>query len=168
MRINKKIASLAVGAAVVAVTGIASAYWTTTGSGTGTAETAADSPMTLHGVMTAGDIADLTPGGPGAEVSFTVDNPSSGHQYVGTVTLDSVDAYASAAHRTAGTPKINGTGAGQCDTSQFSMTPVVQNQDVGPGNGTALDDEGTLVLANAAVSQDGCKNAFLTLNLSHN
>ena len=69
----------AVGALVVA--GVAYAYFTSTGSGTGTATVGSSSTVTLHATIS----TTLYPGS-SSPVSFTVDNPSSGAQRVGTIT----------------------------------------------------------------------------------
>src|SRR6478672_11175487 len=74
-------------AAVVAIaagTG-AYAYFTTTGSGSGSATVGTSSAVTIHGTTT----TTLYPG-TSTEVDFTIDNPSSGQQYVAKIKLDSV------------------------------------------------------------------------------
>ena len=73
---------LAAGVAVVAAVG-AYAYYTTTGSGSGSATVGSSSALTLHGTTS----GLLYPGGPARTVSFTVDNPSPGRQRVGTISL---------------------------------------------------------------------------------
>ena len=60
---------------------VAYAYFSTTGSGTGTATVGSSSTVTLHATVT----SSLYPG-TSSPVSFTVDNPSSGAQRVGTIT----------------------------------------------------------------------------------
>ena len=92
----------------------------------------------------------LYPGGPSRTVSFTVDNPSSGHQWVGTIKLDSVD-----------------TGVAGCSGADFTMPDVVANQNVASGSGIAITATGQLSMADNG-NQDLCKNASLTLNLSSN
>ena len=67
------------------------AYFTTTGSGTGTATVGTSSNMTLPG--TAG--TTLYPG-TSSSVSFTALNSSPGHQLLGTIYLASVVAYPTA------------------------------------------------------------------------
>jgi hypothetical protein len=47
------------------------------------------------------------------------------------------------------------------------MVPVAQNQNV-PTGLTALNDHGTLLLADSGVSQDGCKNAYLVASFTSN
>jgi hypothetical protein len=115
----------------------------------------------LHG--TAGTA--LYPG-TSSSVSFTVDNPSTGHEYVNKIHLTGVDAFAGPLFTN---PIPTGVGAGKCDVSQFSMPDVTAAQDVPSGNGTAITATGTITLADdTANTQDGCKNAVLRLNLTSN
>jgi hypothetical protein len=148
---------------VVALSGAAYAYFTTTGSGTADTQAGTSQAVAITAVITPAS-GGLVPGGTGSDVLFSVNNPSTGHQLVNTVHFTGVVAYTDLAH---GTVIPNGTGAGQCDRSQFSMADVVQDQDV-PTGLTALTDHGTLLLANAAVSQDGCKNAYLVASFTSN
>jgi hypothetical protein len=46
------------------------------------------------------------------------------------------------------------------------MPDVTVNQDFASGNGQSVTATGTLSMANTNSSQDGCKDAPLTLNLS--
>ena len=126
------------------------AYWTTTGSGTGTADVAtANGTLVLH----ASAPTDLFPGG-SSNVTFTADNGGATNLYVGTIHLDSVTADA---------------GHASCDTADFTMADVVSNTMVPAATtGHALAGTGTLVYANTAVNQDACKGAELTLTLSSN
>jgi hypothetical protein len=151
MRLTRSKKWLATAAGVVTV-GVAAtaafAYFTTTGSGEGTATVGSSSAVTLYGTTD----TTLYPGTSGT-VSFTVDNSSPGHQWIGTITLDSVST--DAAHST-------------CDTDDFTMADVDASQDVDNGDGIAITATGTLEMANTAVSQNGCEGAPLTLHLSSN
>ncbi|MDX6274828.1 MAG: hypothetical protein QOJ92_2038 [Frankiales bacterium] len=155
---SKKLTAVVAGtAAAVALSGVAYAYWTTTGSGaSGAGSTGTSSALTLHATT---DASQLTPGGTTSVVSFTADNPNTGHQYVTSVSLASVEAWTDAARTIS---------AATCDVTKFSMATVTENQDIPSGNGTALTNSGELKLNNAAVSQDGCKSVFLTLHLTSN
>ena len=84
--ITKKRAFVALGCTcALAVAGVAIAYFTSNGSGTGTATVGSSSAVTLHATIT----GNLFPGS-SSPVTFTVDNPSSGVQRVGTVSLASI------------------------------------------------------------------------------
>ena len=148
---------------LLAFTGAAVAYFTTTGSGSGNAQVGTSSALTISATITPGS-GGLVPGGNPASVAFSVNNPSSANQYVGTVTLTGVRAYSNAGHTT----DITGTGAGQCDTSAFSMSPVTENQDVASGNNISLSNNGSLVFADSGSNQDGCKGAYLVASFSSN
>ncbi len=160
IKTKKGIAMLATLVVVGAAAFGAYAYFTNSGSGTGSATVGTSAGPDL----TATTVGAVTPGGQTGDVTISAYNNGTGQQLIGTVSLDSVDAYSDLAH-TNSIPV--GTGAGDCDTSQFSMNPVVENQDIAPGGPTALTVHGTLVMADdLANSQDGCKGAYLVLNLS--
>ncbi len=103
--------------------------------------------MTLTGTVVPGS----APGTSGS-VSFTAANPSESPIQVSKVHLVSVEA--DGAHVA-------------CETDDFTMADVTQNHQV-PAEATAepLPNEGSLVYANTAVSQDACKGATLTLTFS--
>jgi hypothetical protein len=153
--------------AIVAALG-AYAYWTTSGSGsgTGTAGTDADN------LVVTGSVAGLMyPGGPGRTVSFTVANPSNFNQSISNIHLVSVDAYPTAADRTAGTNEIAGCGGpnGAAEDFQMADVPVAPatDGDIAPGaTAQALTAAGTLYMNNLDSNQDACKDAFLKLSFT--
>jgi hypothetical protein len=135
-------------AAVVAVVGVgttAFAYFTTTGSGTGSASVGSSSAVTLYGTT-----VDTVYPGTSTEVDFTLDNPSTGHQYVTKIHLDSVTT--DVAHNA-------------CVMSDFTMPDVTVDQNFASGTGLAVTATGTLTMADNG-NQDACKGAPLTLHLS--
>ena len=159
-------------ALALAVAGIAYAYFSTSGSGTATGTVGTSSALTLHG--TSG--STLYPGVT-STVSFTVDNPSSGHQQLGTIHLASVKACVGASSSWNGSSCSNsGTEATTCEsvetgssdgnTANFWMADVVSNQDFGNGNGQTVTAAGNLKMNDLNSSQDACKNANLTLNFT--
>lgn len=139
---------------VLAVAGAAIAYFTSTGSGTGTASVGTSSPVTLHATVT----GNLYPGS-SSSVSFTVDNPSSGSQRVGTITLASISVDAG---HSGCTTAISG------GNPDFSMPAVTVNKTFASGNGQAVTQTGTLTMNDTGVNQDACQGATLTLNLTNN
>ncbi len=147
---------------LLAFSGAAVAYFTTTGSGTGNAQVGTSSALTITPTITPPS-GGLVPGGTAASVAFSVNNPSSGNQYVSTVSLSGVQAYSDSGHTT----NITGNGAGQCDTTKFSMTPVTENQNVPSGN-TALASNGSLVFADSGTNQNACKSAYLVASFTSN
>lgn len=153
--ITKKRASIALGCTcALAVAGIAFAYFTSSGSGTGTATAGSSSAVTLHATIS----NSLYPGS-SSPVSFTVDNPSSGVQRVGTVTLASITVDAS--HSECKTTISGGN-------PDFTMAAVPVNQVVNPGNGQSVAATGTLTMNETGTNQDPCQGATLTLHLTNN
>ncbi len=151
---NKK-ALVALGCAcVLAVAGAAIAYFTSSGSGTGSAGVGSSSAVTLHATIT----SNLYPGS-SSPVTLTVDNPSSGVQRVGTVSLASISV--DSGHSTCSTVITGGN-------PDFTMAPVPVNQVVNPGNGQSVAATGTLAMNETGVNQDGCQGATLTLHLTNN
>lgn len=152
---NKKRAFAAFAAVcVLAVAGAAIAYFTSTGSGTGTASVGSASAVTLKGTVT----GTLYPGA-SATVGFTVDNPSSGAQRVGTISLSSISV--DAGHSTCSTVISGGN-------PDFTMAPVAVNKTFATGNNQSVTQTGTLVMNDTGVSQNACQGATLTLNLTSN
>jgi hypothetical protein len=141
-------------ALVVAVASGAYAYFSTSGTGTGTAAVGSSSAVTLHATVT----GTLYPG-TSSPVSFTVDNPSSGAQRVGTITLSSITVDAS--HSECSTVITGGN-------PDFAMPAVVVNHSFAGGNGQAVTPTGTLTMNDTGISQDKCQGATLTLHLTDN
>jgi hypothetical protein len=141
-------------ALVVAVAGGAYAYFTTSGTGTGTAAVGSSTAVTLHATVT----GSLYPG-TSSPVSFTVDNPSSGKQRVGTISLASITV--DAAHSECSTVITGGN-------PDFTMPAVAVNATFAGGNAQAVTPTGTLTMNETGVSQDKCQGATLTLHLTDN
>jgi hypothetical protein len=140
--------------AVLAVVGVAVAYFTSQGSGTGTATVGSSSNVTLHGTVA----TTLYPGS-SSPVTFTVDNPSPGAELVNTIHLASI------------TPDAGHAGCSVAITGgnpDFTMPDVVANQDIPSGNGHAVSAEGTIAMNDTNVNQNACQGATLTLNLTSN
>jgi hypothetical protein len=148
------------------------AYFTTSGSGTGTATVGTSSALTIHG----SSASTLYPGTT-STISFTVDNPSSGHQQLGTIHLASVKACTGSGSSWNGSACSNSgteqttcesveTGASDGNTANFWMADVVSNQDFGNGNGQSVTATGTLKMNDLNSNQNACENANLTLNFT--
>ena len=147
--IKKRTAVILGAVAVLAVAGIAIAYWTTTGSGNGSGAVAASNgTLALHGTIT----EELTPGGSSA-VSYSADNSGSSSLQVGTVhAVVSIDK----SHAEAG-----------CEASDFTIADTAENQVIAAkGSGVALAHGGSISMADTAVNQDACKGATISLALS--
>jgi hypothetical protein len=139
---------------VVAFAGVAFAYFTSSGSGTGTAAVGSSSAVTLHATIS----SNLYPGS-SSPVTLTVDNPSSGSQRVGTVTLASISV--DAGHSGCSTTISGGN-------PDFTMPAVTVNKVSPSGNGQSVTPAGTLTMNETGVNQDACQGAALTLHLTNN
>ena len=142
------------GLCVLGIAAGAYAYFTTTGSGTATATVGASSAVTLKGTVT----GNLYPGS-SSPVTLTVDNPSSGKQRVGTISLEKIAA--DAGHASCSVVITGGN-------PDFTMADVVVNKTYSPGNGQTVTPSGTLAMNDTGVSQDACQGATLTLTLKNN
>jgi hypothetical protein len=150
--ITKRRAFLTLTAALmVVIVGGAYAFFTSSGTGTGTASVGSSSAVTLHATVT----GSLYPGS-SSPVSFTVDNPSSGKQKVGTISLVSI------------TPDASHSECSTVIGTDFAMPAVTANQTFGNGNAQAVTATGTLTMNDTGVSQDKCQGATLTLNVKSN
>lgn len=159
--------------ALLAFAGGAYAYFTATGAGTGSATVGTSTPLVLHATTASA----LYPG-TSTTVNFTVDNPSSGHQQLGTIHLSSIKACVGSGSSWNGSACSNSgteattcesveTGATDTNTANFWMADTAENQDLGPGNGqTPTVPSGTLKMNDLNSNQNACENANLTLNLT--
>ena len=156
------------------------AYFTANGSGSATATVGTSSNLTLHGST----VGTLYPGTT-VSVSFTVDNPSAGHQQLGTIYLAGVKACTGASSswdpslnsgaggcsnsgtEQSGCESVDAGNAGDANASNFYLADVTENQDIaGNGSGVSATNGGTLKMNNLSSSQDSCKNANLYLQLA--
>jgi hypothetical protein len=153
--IIKKVVLVPLGIVVgLAVAGIALAYFTSLGAGTGTATVGSSSNVTLHGTVASA----LYPGS-SSTATFTVDNPSPGSEFVNKIHLASIAP--DAGHAGCSTVITGGN-------PDFTMPDVTAAQSFPTGNGQAVIATGTLTMRETGVSQDACQGATLTLNLTSN
>ncbi len=148
----RRVVLIPIGIVVLAAAGIAVAYFTSLGSGTGTAAVGSSSNVTLHGT-----VASALYPGTSSTVTFTVDNPSAGAELVNTIHLESI------------TPDAGHSGCSTVITGanpDFTMPDVVANQSFPNGNGQAVTATGTLTMHETGVNQNACQGATLTLNLT--
>lgn len=140
----------------LAVASIALAFWTTSGSGSGSATAGSDA-----GVSVAGDPANgIYPGGDVAVTTTVTNDSSTQAQYVTNLHVAiSIDT----AHATAG-----------CDASWFTYKAdsqasgdsnphtVALDEELAPSGNTAVD--GKVYMADTATNQDACKGATIDLD----
>jgi hypothetical protein len=177
-RFGKKRSLALTALALLLLSAGAVAYFTATGSGSGTATVGTSSAITIH----ASTSGTLYPG-TSESVTFTADNPSPGHQQVGTVHLSGIEACTGgtgndsvwnpatssctdSANGGAEVPSCEDFDNGSnpdANASDFYMADVQENQDIAHGNGIALNSSGTLTMNDLSSSQNQCKNVNLYL-----
>jgi hypothetical protein len=164
---------------VLAIGGIAYAFWTTTGSGTATGTTGTNTALTItqDGAVTA-----MTPGSDPQPVNYTIHNgaDTATPQYVTTVTITKARvSYTNAAGAGTGITLLDhpaGMTALGCTTADFAVGPPdAVGLDL-PGGATAFTRDalttyqgrlsGTVQMLNTALNQDGCKNTTINLTIT--
>jgi hypothetical protein len=162
---KKMIAGAAAGALVLGIAGGAFAYFTSTGSGTGSATTGSATPW---GVVVTGDTTslDLTPvptigSGPSDTESYKITNASTGQQNLAQAVI-SVSAV---------TPgPVAGPNA--CTASDFSVNgaavgaPFTQTIGINEAAGGFYTNSVSLQLVDNGANQDRCQGASVTLKVA--
>lgn len=154
-KIEKKKTKLTAGAAAVVLvgSGVAFAYWTTGGSGSGSAPTGDAIALVANQTVV---LNAMYPGDSPQTLSGNFDNDNDGPVYVQSVTV-------SIASVTKG-----GNPADGCSADDYTIVdPVMTVADEVPvGDGVGTWDGATIQFNNSeTVNQDGCKNA--TVNLAY-
>lgn len=151
MRITRRKKLFIAGIAAVGLLGgSALAYWTTTGSGTGSASVGTNTAVTVTQV---GTITALTPGSTAQAVNFKINNPAATNQTIANVLVSIASVTG---------PNITPTKP--CTAADFTLVqPTVAYGDLLPGDTTYSPSGATLALDNTASNQDGCKGATVNL-----
>jgi hypothetical protein len=144
---NKRSVVLALVAAL-AIAVAAVGYWTTGGTGGGSAATGTSQEFV---VTQEGDpVTGLVPGGPAATININIENPADFDQYLTDLEVV-VDPAWSAEGGT--TPA--------CDAGDFTIVqPTVTSGDLTPGD---HDYTATIALENKTTNQDNCKGVTADL-----
>jgi hypothetical protein len=152
---KKRMTALIAGSAIIAiaaVSGVAYAYWTSSGTGSGSATTGTSAGFTVTSQDPTG--GPLTPGGGGETVGFTITNPGPGVLKLSSVVI-------TVANDDGSTWTPTGDAAG-CSTLDYAIAaPTVTY-----GNILALGNRtGTVVVTmnNLGTNQDACKNVAVPL-----
>ncbi len=142
----------AISAGLLLIGGVAFAYWSTTGSGTGSAATGTSSTVTVTQTTV---VTNLAPGSPAVTISGTITNASTQNAYVNTVTVSIASV------------KVVGTPTGTCDSTDYTLTGATMTvgKDVVAGTSTQTFTGATIAFNNKATNQDACKGA--TVNLAY-
>jgi hypothetical protein len=145
---------VAAGTILLIAAGGAYAYWTTTGSGTGSAANGTSVGITVNQTSV---ITGLYPGGPAVALSGNFNNTNPGAVYVGTVTAALVSVTGSV-----GTPA--------CTIADYTLASpaATVNANIASGSGVGAWTGPTIQLKNLATNQDACKNASVNLSYTSN
>jgi len=141
---KKGLALLATMVAAVVVAVGAYAYFSSNGTGTGSATVGNSATINLSSDA----ISGLFPGGADVPVTVHVANPGNGNEYVATIS---------------GTVVTNGG----CLGSWFQVDPVAYNQDVSH-NGPGPNATTAVRLVDSGTNQDACQGQTMTINWSSN
>ena len=155
-RLKHRSASLVVaGVLALIVSGLAYAYWTQGGSGTGTATTGTTTAITVNQT---GTPSGLYPGGPSAALSGTFDNPNTAPVTLSSVTA-SVRAFSS---HTVDASKPD------CTEADFAIGGTSGANVVPVGNGVGSWSGLTVRLLDNGLNQNNCKSATITIDYTAN
>jgi hypothetical protein len=139
--------------AAMAFSAAAVAYFTTGGSGTGSATVGTSSAALITQTNTLGALYPTT----SQPVNLSIKNTGSGSQFVNKVHLDSIAADA---------------GHASCDVSSSGANAAFAMADVTVGEtiaaGATVSKSGSLAMNDTGVNQDSCQGATLTLTFSSN
>lgn len=150
---SKKVAFATAGVMMLAGTGVAYAYWSAGGSGTGSAT--AGSTVALVAKQTS-TVTAMGPGDSAQTLSGNFDNANSGPIYVTSVTA-SINTVT----------KAGGAPAGTCAASDFTLANPIMAVGAQVPAGTAQGSwTGATIKFNNSptVNQDACKGATVTLS----
>jgi hypothetical protein len=154
-RFTKKSKIALIAAALVLVSGgVAFAYWTTGGSGTGTASTGSG-VSNITAVQTS-TVSAMSPGDAAQTLSGNFTNTNSGPVYVTSVTAS-----------IASVTKAGGAPAGTCDATDYTLANAVMtvNSEIPAGTAQGAWSGATIKFNNKVTNQDACKGA--TVNLAY-
>jgi hypothetical protein len=150
---KKRLSAVAGTMAVVLVGGgLAIAYWTTTGSGTGAGTVGTDTPVTVTQDST---VADLVPGGPADPLNFTIENDSDGPQRISSVSISITDVTAP------GSCSAADFDVDQPNTGSFVDLPVGDTTFTSGSGGNVANTGAQVSMINSVSNQNGCKGATL-------
>ena len=156
---KKRIAAVALsGAVILGGAGIAAAFFTSTGTGTGQAAVGTASSW---GVAAGSETGTMLPGSGTATIPFTITNNGSGAQAYSSVT-------AAVAADGSGNVTSHGTAVPGCLASWFTATAGTPS----PVTGTSIAAAGTatatvsVTMSDSATNQDACESVTPDITLS--
>ncbi len=154
MRGRKKVLGMAV-VATVAVAGVAVAYWTQGGSGSGSAATGTTSAIVVHQTST---VNGLYPGGPAQALSGNFDNPNAGPVFVTGVTA-AVHPFSAQADGS----------KPACTAADFVIAGSASvGSEISSGLGVGSWSGLTIAMKDGSANQDNCKNVSVPIDYTAN
>lgn len=152
MQMTKKKAVALVGAGVLtlSVSGVAYAFWTSGGTGTGSAATGVTEAIEIIQTTV---VEDLRPGGAPQELAGTFSSPNDGPVYVGRVVIE-IDSITQLA-----------TAAGACTAADYTLVQPEFNGEQIEGDTGTWGGASIAFNNSPTVNQDGCQGA--TVNLAY-
>ena len=142
--------------AILAFSGVALAYWSASGAGTGSAQAAASTSAVVVNQTTV--LTAMYPGDTAQTISGNFNNPNAGPVYVTTVTASITSV-----------TKAVGAPSGTCDSGDFTLAGATMtvNAEIPAGNAKGAWTGATIKFNDkAAVNQDACKGATVNLGYS--
>lgn len=150
---KKRATIVAMTAILVLIGGVAFAYWTSSGAGTGHGTTGDGTEFTVSDDGVTGP--DLTPGGPNQTIAFTVHNNGTGTQDLTSLTVIVADEN--------GDPWISNPVG--CTAADYTLgTPTITYDQI-PGGGS-ISGTVTLTMNDLPSNQDACKTLDVPLYYS--
>jgi len=105
-----------------------------------------------------GSISGLTPDSTPQDVDFSITNPATTNQFIGSVTVAMT-----------GVTGVHIDTAHPCTTADFALTPSTATpDDLANGTHNYAHNGSTLQLVNHTWNQDGCKDAIVALSFTAN
>ena len=159
MRKFSKKQYLAAGAAAAIIAGgagVAFAYWTEDGTGSGSASTGTTTGITINQTST---ITGLYPGGAPVALAGNFDNSNPGPIHVAQVSVAVATGWSEQADMS----------KPACTAADFTLTqPDPTNAEVPSGTGVGSWSGATIKLTDLATNQDNCKNVTVDLAYTSN
>jgi hypothetical protein len=155
--VRKKLIAIAVStvAAGAILAGVASAFWTSSGAGEGSASTTSGLEDAVDVHQAAGDLTPMYPGDSAQPLDFTLENTTGQDVYISDVAVAVTDV------KKDGESILDG-----CDATNFTIVqpnPDVVKREVLKNTTSAAISSGSIQFNNKNVNQDACKGASVVL-----
>jgi hypothetical protein len=145
---TKAKATIAAGVVITAaVSGVAYAYWTTSGSGSGSASSGTTQAEDALRLTQDKAVTDLYPGGPAGDIVVRAANPAAFDQVVGDVT-------------------VKATYPVDCPADNWKLTNATDSMGTLKPSESTATVVGTIALTETGANQDACKSVTPTLSFT--